>query len=355
MRPYQHNLLRRTAMAFAAVAGFSIINLPAQAAVITLSGTSGSSCSYSSMSVQPDGSFNVVCSGTPTNGTPQTDAGSFAFASSTGVASVGNLGFYTVSRTGGTTGAVSMNYTVSGAGCTNGVGTLSFAQGDQTQSAIVRGVTDGMCSVALGNPTLAAGNTADIGPRLGGQTTATITVGTGGTGGGGGGGGGGQIPDTTSCPTGYTAPAEMLTGDFKPIGAVLLQMQKSNQVVALKLPAVTAGQHSGSVVFSESAGGAYTPQPVALNITISKCPGLIDTNPGNTCNLVSTNGNYNQMTFFSAPFSVIQNAATATANGYCWAPSSEGQWYVNAKWSYGSCAFGASICGFAVQQNMTGW
>jgi hypothetical protein len=336
-------------MALAAVAGFSLISMSADAAVITLTGATGSSCSYSSMSVQPDGSFNVICQGGST--TPQTDAGSFAFASATGVASVGNLGFYTVSRTGGTTGAVSMNYTVSGAGCTNGVGTLSFAQGDQSQSAIVRGVADGVCSITLGTPALAAGNTADIGPRLGAQASATITVGAGG----------GSLPpvnppvDTSACPTGFTAPAELITGDFKPVGNVLLQMQKSGQVVALKMPSPSAGQHSVSVVFSESAGGAYTPQPVALNISISKCPGLIDPTPTNTCNLVSTNGNYNQMTVFTAPFSSIQDAASASKNGYCFAPSSQGQWYVNAKWTYSSCAFGASICGFAVQQNMTGW
>ena len=38
-------------------------------------------------------------------------------------------------------------------------------------------------------------------------------------------------------------------------------------------------------------------------------------------------------------------------NGYCFAPSSDGQWYINAKWTYQQCAFGAQICGFAVQQN----
>jgi hypothetical protein len=48
---------------------------------------------------------------------------------------------------------------------------------------------------------------------------------------------------------------------------------------------------------------------------------------------------------------VIKDAASANLRGYCWAPQAEGTWYVNAKWSYTQCAFGAQVCGFAVQQN----
>ena len=117
------------------------------------------------------------------------------------------------------------------------------------------------------------------------------------------------------------------------------------------LPATQPGLSTGSVAFGESAGGAYTPQPVTLTISINKCPGLIDTDPTNRCNLTSTNGNYNSIAWFSKQYSVITDATQANLRGYCFAPSSEGQWYINAKWTYQQCAFGAQICGFAIQQN----
>jgi hypothetical protein len=143
----------------------------------------------------------------------------------------------------------------------------------------------------------------------------------------------------------------MLNQQLGGLGNPLLSMAKSGQVVSIPLPNTQAGLSTGQITFGESAGGAYTPQPVTLSISINKCPGLIDTDTTNRCNLVSTNGNYNSITWFSQPYSIITGAAQANLRGYCWAPASEGQWYVNAKWTYSQCAFGAQTCGFAIQQN----
>jgi hypothetical protein len=218
-------------MALATVAGFATLGLPSQAAVITLTGVNNNTCSYSSMSVQPDGSFNVICSGNVQQGgggTTTTDAGVFTFSSSAGSGSViGGDNPFPVVRTSGFTGAVTMTYTVSGAGCTNGVGTLNFADGQTSQNALVWGQPGGgSCTITLNSPSTSA--TVTTGPRLGTPSSIAVTIGSGG------GSGTGTPPvDPTVCPTGYTQPAEMLTGDFRPVGNVLLQMQKSSQVVAL--------------------------------------------------------------------------------------------------------------------------
>jgi hypothetical protein len=341
MRLFQPYLLRRTAVALAAVAGFSI-TAASHAAVVTLTGSTGSSCSYSSMSVAPDGSFNVQCtSSSPTPPAPG-DAGSFSFASATGTAGVPLFTNYQfpVTRSAGSTGVVNMDYTVGGPGCYNGLGYLTFPDGSTTQNAQIMTILNGStCTITLGTPT----TTSSVGtqPRLGTTTLTTITVPSAG----------GPTPNTAGCPSGFTAPADIALQSLGGLGNPLLSMVKSGQVVSMQLPATQPGYSTGQVAFSESAGGAYTPQPVTLTISISKCQGMIDTDTNNRCNIVSTNGNYNSVTWFSQPYSVITDASRANGRGYCWAPASEGPWYVNAKWTYGSCAFGAQVCGFAIQQN----
>jgi hypothetical protein len=297
------------------------------------------------MSVQPDGSFNVVCSGSVTPPPPPPppvtgDAGSFAFAGATGTgATIGGDNGFPVTRSSGTTGVVSMNYTVAGAGCTNGVGTLTFQDGQTSANTFVWGQQAGSCTITLGNPN--TNNTVATAPRLGNPSQMTVTIGNPN-------GGGSNPSPVAGCPAG---PSDLASLQLGGVGNPLIAMAHSNQIVSFPLPAVTGAFSSGSIAFSESAGGAYTPQPVTLNISISKCPGVIDTDYSNRCNYVTTNGNYNSVTWMSQAYQAISNSTITNARGLCWAPSSEGQWYVNAKWSYSQCAFGAQVCGFAIQQN----
>jgi hypothetical protein len=337
MTPSNSGLLRRTAVVVAAVAGL-FASMASEAAVVTLVNANGSSCSYSTMSITPDGNVAVQCAGTTPPPANTGDAGSFAFTASAAVANAGDTVPLTISRATGSTGAVSVPYSITGTACTNANGTASFADGGSTASIGVVTIAAGTCNVSLGTPS--TGATVATAPRLGSPATVAVTVNAV------------APPSTAGCAA---PPADMLTASFKSIGAVLLQMQKSGQVVSIPLPEVVSGYHSGQVVFSESAGGAFTPQPVSLNISISKCPGVVDTDTSNSCNLVNTNGNYNAMTWFAAPYSVIQDAPSANRYSFCWAPRSEGQWYVNARWTYSSCAFGAAACGFAVQQNYGSW
>jgi hypothetical protein len=144
----------------------------------------------------------------------------------------------------------------------------------------------------------------------------------------------------------------MLTAAFAGMGNPLLQMQASGQIVAITMPALSSV--SGQVTFGESAGGAYTPQPVTLEMSINKCPGVIDTDYTNQCNIRSTNGNYNSVTYLNQAYSIINSTESASPHGLCWAGDG-GTYYLNARWSYSSCAFGAQVCGFAIQYNNGPW
>jgi len=335
MTPTNSRLLLRTAMAVAAAVGL-FASLATEAAVVTLTGANGSTCSYSTMSITPDGNVTVQCSGTSAPPPSNTgDAGAFAIAVNQAGVNVGDQPTLTITRSVGSSGVVNVPYSLTGAGCTNSNGNASFGDGVGTYSFGVPMVAPGTCTVALGTPTTSAA--VATGPRISSPASVVISVNAPQPG-----------PGTAGCAA---PPADMLTASFKSIGAVLLQMQKSGQVVSIPLPEVVSGFHSGQAVFSESAGGAFTPQPVTLNVSISKCPGIVDTDTSNSCNLTSTNGNYNAITWFAAPYSVIQDPDSANRYSFCWAPRSEGQWYVNARWSYSSCAFGAAVCGFAIQQN----
>jgi hypothetical protein len=246
----------------------------------------------------------------------------------------------TVMRTGGGL-ALTLYYWFSGNGCKNlDLGGVSFGQGAMT-SIISAPVTAAgtTCTVNLAAPA-APGS-------LGAQTTTTISV-TGGT------DTGGPVATNPNCPSGFTAPQNLLGASFGGLGNVLLQMQASGQVVQIPLPSMAS---SGQVTFGESAGGAYTPQPVTLEISINKCPGLIDTNYANSCNLRNTNGNYNSITWLAKTFTSrggTIDASNASASGLCWAGDSQ-PYYINARWSYSSCAFGAQVCGFAIQYNLGGY
>ena len=122
------------------------------------------------------------------------------------------------------------------------------------------------------------------------------------------------------------------------------------------IPLPVTGLNSGSVAFGESAGGAYTPQPVTIEISINKCPGLIQPVSNGTspqyCNVKNTNGNYNSITFINKPVEVVVDTNTANLYlGACWTGDPGATYYINARWTYSSCAFGAQVCGFGIQHN----
>lgn len=254
-------------------------------------------------------------------GCQNTLPGNFSFTSAHAVSGPNTDGVVTIQRAGGSSGAFDVIYSYEGFGCgRSDTGIAKFADGETSKALKIPMAASGQCTVNLKQPAAPARLVLPVG--------TVITV----------------VPVVAGCAT----PSNVTPAAIRGIGQPLLQMQASGQTVFMPLPSPTVGV-SGQITFSESAGGAYTPQPVTLEISISKCPGIIGTNAADFCNLRTTNGNYNSITYLTKASSFI-NAGNAAQYGYCWAGDS-GPFYVNARWSYNSCAFGASICGFAVQYN----
>lgn len=336
--PYQLSLLRRTFAALAvATIAFTASDALAQGKVKLSGGNKNDECSYSSMSITPDGSVTVQCSGTVQQ---PTDPAAETFAMSTGAisASANSVATFSVVRSGGSGAAfaaTTVQFSYSGSGCAiTGTYPVAFAAGQMTSGIAAPLGGSGTCTAALITPPSPG--------VLGSPSSTVISL---------PGPGPGPVPN--GCPA---APQGMLTASFAGLGNPLLQMQGSGQIVAINLPNM-GGATSGQVTFGESAGGAYTPQPVTLEVSIGKCPGVIDTDLNNRCNTRSTNGNYNSITWLTKAASTrggTIDATTANSNGLCWAGDNS-SYYVNARWTYSNCAFGAQVCGFAIQYNIGGY
>jgi hypothetical protein len=249
----------------------------------------------------------------------------FSFVSDNAVAAPNGEAQVFIQRTGSASGTFDVNYAFQGSGCSgSGNGApIRFADGDMTAKPIsVRMGASGECNLFLIPPAAPATLVAPFG--------VAVTV----------------VPQVAGCAVPSNVTANNLGGTGNP----LLQRQASGRTLFMPLPATSPGRSSGTISFSESAGGAFTPQPVTLEVSISRCPGIIDANTnGNFCNLRSTNGNFNAITFLSRAYQTI-NAGNAAQNGYCWAGDG-GQYYINARWTYSNCAGGVAICGFAIQYN----
>ena len=247
--------------------------------------------------------------------------GSFAFSAATAIGPPNDNAQVVIARTGGSYGAYDLYYSLIGSGCRRSetVGPVRFADGDSAPRTLdIPLAGNGVCSAILVTPSGMIGN----------QRAVEITV----------------VPVVAGCPSPQT---DVVLATLGGKGNPLLQRQRSGQVVFMELPATSPGRSSGQVTFGESAGGAYTPQPVTIEISISKCPGVIESDTGaNFCNLRSTSGAYNSIVWLSKAVAGID----VRLNGFCWAGDSQ-QYYVNARWTYASCAFGVATCGFAIQHN----
>jgi hypothetical protein len=129
-------------------------------------------------------------------------------------------------------------------------------------------------------------------------------------------------------------------------GLNMLRMT-SGSVSALPLPNVSPGRNSGSVLLGETT---ISPDPVTIEMTISKCKGQIDATssapiaPG--CYVRSQQRNFNKIDWIAKPMSNITQE-TADRRGWCYSLESEGVRYVNVRYTYASCQY--APCGFAIQ------
>lgn len=254
----------------------------------------------------------------PADRVETTPGGKFSFVEANAIGAPNSDAQVSIQRTGGASGAFDIYYTFEGDGCVAGIGgPVRFADGDLAPKTVsVRLREKGACIVWVERPPAPAG--------LGAQDAIAITV----------------VPVVAGCP----APSNVTYAELGGIGSRIHQKQRSGQTVFMPLPSPSSGRVSGRVEFAETSS---TPQPVTLDISISRCPGIIDTDYRSYCNRHTTNGAYNSIVFFTQAYQAI-DSSTVGRYGYCWAGDA-GQYYVNARWIYSSCEFGAGECGFVIQ------
>jgi len=149
---------------------------PGFAGQISLQGVTGNSCAYNAISVDAAGTMIVTCSSSPP---PAGAAGTFSI-SSNGITLPWNYtssSTFTITRSNGSTGGVSVNYTRSG-----GCGPLplqdvaTFANGVTSVNVPVRTPNNSTtCKFTLTGVT-ATDATATSAPVLGSTTVATVPV-----------------------------------------------------------------------------------------------------------------------------------------------------------------------------------
>lgn len=323
----------------------------AQAAgTVTLTGSTTASCTYSSMAINPSGGVTVTCSSSPTpnpnpNPTPG-QPGSFYFATPTASAQPNASHMLTVSRTGGTSGSYRITINPYGWGCaTHNPTTVDFGDGVASAQLSVNMASQAgtFCDYYIKGVT-ATGSVA--GGAIGTPDWTRVTVDASA-----------NPPTTPTVPTvpGCPAPPDnMITRDWpggpgNPFGSSTTPplAAASGQVTSIPLPKMPNA--TGELVFFELAS---SPDPYPLQISINRCPGVIETDTTNFCNLSSSSRFNNKITWFQKAYSIITGTQSANARGYCWAGDpSVTQYYVNARWSYNHCPWGAP-CGFGAQYNL---
>src|SRR5688572_5956202 len=141
------NFLRRTLVslgaAFALATGTEVL---AQGTV-TLTGTAGNTCTYSQMTVQPNGNIAVNCGG---GGNSQVANFALSHSAANGLLAPNTSSAATVARTGGPSEAVMVTYSVSGTGCSSGSGGILLNAGQSSTIPFSVGAVGTNCIVTIG-------------------------------------------------------------------------------------------------------------------------------------------------------------------------------------------------------------
>ena len=168
-------------------------------------------------------------------------------------------------------------------------------------------------------------------------------------------------PAVAGCPTGANGTVMAafpgtsgthVSNDGSPSGYWL---QPTGVITAMQLPSLPSGYASGSV---QMTYGSHTPGGTTLyEISISRCPGIIDTTGASTgagpyCYFGSSNPTSLSIVWFARNSSTYGALGTLPAKGYCVADETQGPWYANLRYTYSTCAYGPGNCGEQLQWNL---
>jgi hypothetical protein len=119
----------------------------------------------------------------------------------------------------------------------------------------------------------------------------------------------------------------------------------SGEVMAIAVPQAPSG---GPAVKLANVQGSATPANPTIEMTVSRCPGVIEENLVQpVCYMRSPNPLYNSVSAYNRPV-----AGKPTQSDYydgCLIPSASEQHYVNIRWTFASCPWGDRKCGFSLQ------
>ena len=151
------------------------------------------------------------------------------------------------------------------------------------------------------------------------------------------------VPVVAGCPTAFeSARLRPL-----PFGSVKIVKMNSNDVTAYRIPASPSGRASVTLTQGQTAS---TPPSPTMDMTVSRCPGVIEPYLHPACRTTSTFINNMSITAFNRALPEFGwNTQEDLAPYGCLAPAATEQHYVNVRWSFSSCPFGVGGCGFSHQ------
>jgi hypothetical protein len=344
------NFLRRTTLSLGAALALAAGSAAFAQGTVTLTGTSGNSCNYQTMTVTPNGNIAVNCG--VVNPQVATFALSHASASSSPAYSLppNTTSSATVTRTGGPGEALMVMYNVSGTGCNSTTGGIMMLTGQsQTIPFSVRAAGTN-CTVTIGAPS--GGHTA---------SPANLTFTAQSSSGGGGGGGGGGVP---GCPAPLTSSINgaerpdgdkgivINIGDFQ--GVTNTYGVSSGAIIYWPVPTPTTSVKAG---FSQGQTARTPPTPL-IEYQVSKCPGvwLTDGSVASQCTTRATmTGNQNELTIWTAPAAGVDEQSDLINPNICYAPIGTATYYINVRTTFASCPYDSSGgCGFSYRWNQFG-
>ena len=155
-----HTLIRRTALGLSAIVALTVtgyaVSQTSQSVQLLENGSVKSSCSYSTMTVTPNGGIVVTCAGSTSSG----PTFSLAAPTSLPVNTTTNSNEVRIVRSGTNASDVQVNYAVSGNGCVGDSSSVTFTAGTggSMELHVVTNATAGQaCSVQITPPTGMAG------------------------------------------------------------------------------------------------------------------------------------------------------------------------------------------------------
>ena len=109
-----------------------------------------------------------------------------------------------------------------------------------------------------------------------------------------------------------------------------------------------------SVAYTQGQTAASPPQPT-IDVTVSRCPGVIEENLHPVCRLRTTFFNFVTILAYNRPLTERGLTTQEQMASYgCLAPAAVEQHYVNVRWTFASCPIGPEMCGYSLQWGEAG-